>query len=58
MAVIAVLLWRHRVEVVPKGGESREEARKRVWEVVEDSGTKFTLQMRRPESVELRFVEG
>ncbi|KAH6670774.1 cytochrome P450 monooxygenase-like protein [Halenospora varia] len=58
VAVIAVLLWRHRVEVVPKGGESREEARKRVWEVVEDSGTKFTLQMRRPESVELRFVEG
>ncbi|KAF4637518.1 hypothetical protein G7Y89_g575 [Cudoniella acicularis] len=57
VAVIAVLLWKHRVEVIPREGEKAEEARKRVAAVVEDSGTKFTLQMRRPETVDLRFVE-
>jgi cytochrome P450 len=57
VAVIAVLLWKHRVSINPREGESLEQARKRVYQVIEDSETKFTLQMRRPETVDLVFVK-
>lgn len=57
VSVIAVLLWKHRIEASPRAGETTEQARERVYQVVEDSATHFTLQMRDPKSVGLRFVK-
>jgi cytochrome P450 len=56
VSVIAVLLWKHRIEIIPQMGESQKEARERVYRVVEDSATHFTLQMRNPKSVGLKIV--
>lgn len=57
VSVIAVLLWKHRIEVKSRAGETSKQARERVYQVVEDSATHFTLQMRNPRSVGLRFVK-
>lgn len=48
VAVISLLLRRHRVKVVMEPGETSEEARKRVIDVVENSSLKLTLRMRHP----------
>ncbi|KAK2610232.1 hypothetical protein N8I77_003682 [Diaporthe amygdali] len=57
MAVVSSLLLDYRVEVVPEGLETEEQARKRCLEVIEDSETQITLQMRRPDTVSLRAVK-
>lgn len=57
VAVIAQLLSGHTIEVVRNPGEAEEQARKRVFSVIRDSVVKLTLQVRRPESVKLKFVK-
>jgi cytochrome P450 len=57
VASMVSLFRKHRVEVVPESGESVEMARQRVLGVVLDSRVTLLLQMRRPESVALRWVE-
>lgn len=57
VAVLARLFRRHRVEIVRKEGESVEQARQRVMEVVDDNGVVLLFQMRNPEIVDLRWVE-
>jgi cytochrome P450 len=57
VASMVSLFREHRVEVVPESGESVEMARERVLGVVLDSRVTLLLQMRRPESVALRWVE-
>ncbi|KAL3425532.1 cytochrome P450 [Phlyctema vagabunda] len=57
VAVVAVLLRRWRVEVVCVDGESDDDARARVREVVESAATRITLQMRQPSRVRVRWVK-
>jgi cytochrome P450 len=57
VSVIAVLLWKHRIEITPRPGETAKQARERVYQVVENSATHFTLQMKDPKSVGLNFVK-
>jgi hypothetical protein len=57
VSVIAVLLWKHRIQITPRAGETASEARERVYQVVENSATHFTLQMKDPKSVGLKFVK-
>ena len=57
VAAMVALFRKHRVEVVPEKGEGEEEARERALEVVRDSSIVLLLQMRKPESVGLRWVE-
>ncbi|KKY34218.1 putative cytochrome p450 [Diaporthe ampelina] len=57
LAVVSSLLRDYRIEVVPEGLETEEQARKRCLEVIEDSETQITLQMRRPDTVWLRAVK-
>lgn len=56
VAVIATLLRNHRIEVVKHSAETSEEARQRVLSCIQNSDVKITLQMKHPESVQLRFV--
>lgn len=56
VAVVATLLRAYRIEVVPRQGETEAQARARCLEVVKDSETQVTLQMRDPESVSLRLI--
>lgn len=57
LAVLSSILRDYRIEVVPEGLETEEQARKRCLAVIEDSETQITLQMRRPDSVFLRAVK-
>jgi cytochrome P450 len=57
VAVIAKLLGEHTIEVVPNSKETEEQARARVLSVVRNCDVKLTLQMKRPESVKLKFVK-
>ena len=57
VAAMVAPFRKHRVEGVPEEREGEEEARERVLEVVRDSGVMLLLQMRKPESVRLRWVE-
>lgn len=57
LAVVSSILRDYRIEVVPEGLETEEQARKRCLQVIEDSETQITLQMRRPDSVWLRAVK-
>ena len=57
VSVIAVVMWKHRIQIVRREGESDEEARERVFRVVENSKTQLTLQMCDPQSVGLTFVK-
>jgi cytochrome P450 len=57
VSVIAVLLWKHRIEITPGAGETAKQASERVYQVVENSATHFTLRMRDPKSVGLKFVK-
>ncbi|KAL8736562.1 MAG: hypothetical protein Q9181_002372 [Wetmoreana brouardii] len=57
VATMATLFRHHRAEPVPKyGGESIDEARKRVLETVKNSGLELLLQMRDPGSVRIRWT--
>lgn len=57
LAVISSILRDYRIEVVPEGLETEEQARKRCLAVIEDAETQITLQMRRPDTVWLRAVK-
>ena len=57
VASMATLFRRHRLEVMPERGESSQAARERALAAVWDSAIVLLLQMRRPESVGLRWVE-
>lgn len=57
VAIISRLLRSHRVEVVPRQGETEEAARRRCLEIIKDSETQITLQMRQATSVRLRLVK-
>lgn len=53
MAVIAVLLRDHRVNVVPKAHESMDEAKKRALAVTQDCDLELLLRMKDAEQVQL-----
>ena len=57
MASMVAIFRRHKVEVAPEVGESEGEGRERALKGVWDSAIVLLLQMRRPESVGLRWVE-
>ena len=56
VAVIAKLFRDHRVQPEQMVGESEEQARTRVLEVVKDSTVKMLLQMKDPTRVALRWI--
>lgn len=56
VATMAAVFRGFRAEPVRMGGESADEARKRVLGVVKDSNVELLLQMREPESVRVRWV--
>lgn len=51
VATIAALFRNHRVQPVPRSGETLDQARSRVLDVVKDSNVELLLQMRDPNSV-------
>ncbi|KAF6838013.1 MFS multidrug transporter [Colletotrichum musicola] len=55
VAALVALLYNHRIEVVPRDGESLDHARKRVSEVVENTYAVLTVNMYEPLSVQLRM---
>jgi len=57
VAVIVCLFRSHRVEPVLLEGESRAQAAKRLYDIVEDSDVGITLKMRHPEKFNLRWEE-
>lgn len=57
VSVFATIFSRWKVELVLKDGESAEQARTRVEQLMEDSQSRLTLQMNRPREVKLRFRE-
>jgi len=57
VAVIAHLLQRHRVRAIREPGETQEAVRKRIYEVLEDSGLEVTIKMNHPEKVQLVWEE-
>lgn len=57
VAVIVALFGTQRVEPVPRKGESMAEALTRTLDTVKDSAMVLLLQMRRPESVELKWIK-
>jgi cytochrome P450 len=57
VSVIGVLMWKHRIQVKSQKSESAEQARERVYRVIENSKTHLILQMCDPQSVGLRFIK-
>lgn len=57
VAVVASMLWKHRIEVVPEEGEGFAEAKARILDVMEDAAEGVTLFMKNPERVTVRVVE-
>ena len=57
VAVMVSLFRYHRVEPVPRRGESMAEALTRTLDTVKDSAMVLLLQMNSPESVELKWIE-
>lgn len=57
VGAISTLFRDHVLEPVTHSGESREEARKRMQDVVDDSGLVLLLQMLRPEKAGVRWVK-
>ncbi|EOD51415.1 putative cytochrome p450 protein [Neofusicoccum parvum UCRNP2] len=59
VAVVASVLWRHRIEVVPDAaaGEGFAEAKARILDVMGDVAEGSTLFMKHPERVRVRVVE-
>jgi hypothetical protein len=56
VAVIATLLSKCRVSPVELDGEDSTKARERLRKVMEDSETRLTLQMKKPEEVYLKWL--
>jgi cytochrome P450 len=56
VAVIATLFRDCKVEPVLLDGESREQARQRLLDIMQDSQPRLTLQMNRPQDIKLRWV--
>jgi hypothetical protein len=56
VAAIATLFRDHRIDILREDGESKEEAERRVQEVVDDSAMVLLLQILRPASVGLKWV--
>ena len=57
VAVIAYLLQRHRVRAIREPGETQEALRKRIYEVLEESGLEVTIKMYHPEKVKMVWEE-
>lgn len=57
VAVIANLLREHTIEVITNLNETKDQACARVLSVVRDSDGKITLQMKRPDSIKLKFLK-
>ncbi|CZR54671.1 related to cytochrome P450 3A7 [Phialocephala subalpina] len=57
IAVISKLFRKHKVSPVLEQGETFEDAKKRIFNVVEDSSLVITLQMRHPERIRLAWEE-
>lgn len=57
VAVISNLFRKHKVSPVLEAGETFENARKRIFEMVEDSHLVITLQMKHPEKVKMVWEE-
>jgi cytochrome P450 len=57
VAVIAHLFRRHRVKAVLEPGETMETARKRLFDIIEDSNLEVTIKMNHPEKVQLVWEE-
>jgi hypothetical protein len=55
---MAVLFRDHPVQPVPNSGETLEQARTRVLNVVKDSNVELLLQMREPGSVAVQLFPG
>ena len=55
VATMAALFRTHRVQPVPRKGETLERARRRVLDVVEDTRMQLLLQMRDPNSVSVAW---
>lgn len=56
VGVMAVLFRDYSVELEVKEGESWEDAKRRAWEYVEDSGVILTLKPKRPD-IGIRWVK-
>lgn len=56
VAVIATIFKNYAVEPVPRPGETLEATRRRLLDVLEDSITRVTLQIKRPEEVKLSWI--
>lgn len=57
IAVISKLFRKHKVGPVLEQGETFQDAKKRIFDVVEDSSLVITLQMRHPERIRLAWEE-
>jgi hypothetical protein len=55
VAVIATIFKRYRVAAIPEKGETIEDAKQRLREVMNDSQPRLTLQMNKPQDVKLRW---
>lgn len=57
VAVMATLFGKCVAEPMPRSGESMEEARQRLLDVMQDSQPVLTLQMNRPTDVHIQWRE-
>ncbi len=57
VAVISRLFRKHNVRPVLEEGETFDDAKKRIFDVVEDSHLVITLQMKHPEKIRLIWEE-
>lgn len=57
VAIVSQLLRFNKIEVVVRQRETKEKARERCLEVIEDSETQVTLQMRQASTVRLRLMK-
>lgn len=55
VAVIATIFKRYRVTATLEKGETMEEAKQRLQEVMNDSQPRLTLQMNKPQDVKLKW---
>ncbi|OAA59773.1 Cytochrome P450 [Niveomyces insectorum RCEF 264] len=56
VAAVATLFWRCRVQPVCRDGETLAHARRRLVGLTQDSQPRLTLQMKRPDEVEVQFI--
>ncbi|KAF7869848.1 hypothetical protein EAF04_004632 [Stromatinia cepivora] len=56
VGVLYEIFRKWKVEIVRRDGETEEDARRRLMEILEDSSPKLTLQVNRPQDVVFRYV--